>query len=92
MANPVVLDPAQEQHVRKIAREEMEKTVETIQLSLLKEHFLTRDEFLDAMDRMDKRFEAMDRRFEAMQQQMDKRFEAMDKRFEAMQQQMDKRF
>jgi len=103
MANPMVLDPALEQHVRKIAREEMDKSVESIQLSLLKEHFLTRDEFLDAMERidkrfeaMDKRFEAMDKRFEAMQQQMDKRFEAMqqqmDKRFEAMQQQMDKRF
>ena len=81
MANPMVLDPALEQHVRKIAREEMDKSVESIQLSLLKEHFLTRDEFLDAMERIDKRFEAMD-----------KRFEAMDKRFEAMQQQMDKRF
>ena len=92
MANPMVLDPALEQHVRKIAREEMDKSVESIQLSLLKEHFLTRDEFLDAMERIDKRFEAMDKRFEAM----DKRFEAMqqqmDKRFEAMQQQMDKRF
>jgi len=92
----MVLDPAQEQHVRKIAREEVEKSVESIQLSLLKEHFLTRDEFLDAMDRMDKRFEAIDKRFDAMQQQMDKRFEAMqqqmDKRFDAMQRQMDKRF
>ena len=79
MANPMVLDPALEQHVRKIAREEMDKSVESIQLSLLKEHFLTRDEFLDAMERIDKRFEAMDKRFEAMQQQMDKRFDGVDK-------------
>ena len=42
---------------------------------MLKQHFLTRDEFLDAMERMDKRFEAVDRRFEAV----DKRFEALIK-------------
>jgi hypothetical protein len=75
MANPMVFDPAQEQHVRKIAREEVEKSVESIQLSLLKDHFLTRDEFLDAMERMDKRFEAMDKRFEAVY----KRFDGVDK-------------
>jgi len=82
---------------------QIEKQVKSIQIQYLKDHFLTREEFLDAMNKLDKRFEAMqeqmdkrfdqmDKRFEAMQEQMDKRFEQMDKRFEAMQEQMDKRF
>ena len=72
--------------------EKLSKAIETIQLSLLKDNFLTRDDFLKAMEKIDARFEAMDKRFEAMQEQMDKRFEQMGKRFEAMQEQMDKRF
>ncbi|MHA1342612.1 MAG: hypothetical protein ACTSQG_01380 [Promethearchaeota archaeon] len=41
--------------------------------------------FTEAMERIDKRFEAL-------QKQMDERFEAMAKRFEALQKQMNKRF
>ena len=63
------------------------------------EHVITRDEFLAAIERIDKRFqemlnltstrfEAMDKRFEAMQRTMQERFEAIDKRFE----EMDRRF
>ncbi|MHA1603225.1 MAG: DUF3782 domain-containing protein, partial [Candidatus Freyarchaeota archaeon] len=63
------------------------------------EHVITRDEFLDAIERIDKRFqemlnltstrfEEMDRRFEAMQTTMQERFEAVDRRFE----EMDRRF
>ena len=85
MVNSMGLQPGQEALVRKIAREEAERTIDTVQVSLLKGVFLTRDEFLDAMDRMDKRFEAV-------QVQMDKRFEAMDKRFEELIDSMNKRF
>ncbi len=67
-----------------------------------KEELLTREEFLEALkhinkrfEAIDRRFEAIDRRFEALQQQMDKRFEVVNKRFEAMDKRfeaMDKRF
>ena len=57
------------------------------------EHVITRDEFLAAIERIDKRFqemlnltstrfEAMDKRFEAIQTTMQERFEAIDRRFE----------
>ncbi|MHA1261636.1 MAG: DUF3782 domain-containing protein [Candidatus Freyarchaeota archaeon] len=63
------------------------------------EHVITRDEFLAAIERIDKRFqemlnltstrfEAMDKRFEAIQTTMQERFEAIDRRFE----EMDRRF
>src|SRR5271157_252059 len=64
------IDPGQELVFRKIAREEAERVSQSINVEALKEHFLTRGEFLDAMERMDKRFESM-------QGQMDKRFDAM---------------
>ena len=87
---------SQEELFRKIAREELDKSIETVQLSLIKDNFLTREEFALHMDRMDKRFEQMlqqsnDRFFE-MQEQMNRQFTEMDKRFNAMQEQMDKRF
>jgi hypothetical protein len=89
MANDMHIDPGQEEIIRKIAHEEVEKSIESVQLSVLKEAFLTRDEFLEAMERIDKRFNTM-------QERMDKRFNAtqerMDKRFNTMQEQMDKRF
>jgi hypothetical protein len=68
---------------------------------------VTIDQFTQAMERMDRRFEELtlevsrgfqvsDQRFEAMQGQMDQRFEAMqgqmDQRFEAMQAHMDQGF
>jgi len=62
--------------------EKVSKAIESVQLSLLKENFLTRDEFLKAMERIDARFEAMDKRFEAMQEQIDKRFAKTYERFD----------
>jgi len=84
----MTIDPELLKVIEKTIKEEVSKSIESVQLALIRREFLTRDEFLEAMNRMDKRFEAMDKRFEAM----DKRFEAMDKRFEAMQKRMDKRF
>ncbi|MFX1259439.1 MAG: hypothetical protein ACFFAN_16415 [Promethearchaeota archaeon] len=87
--------PQLNKEIKDFIETQLEEKIKTIQIKYLKENFLTRDEFLDAMERMDKRFEAMDKRFEAMDKRfeaMDKRFEAMDKRFEAMQKQMDERF
>ena len=84
----MAMNDGTDEHVRKIAREEAERATRVIEIDLLKQHFLTRDEFLDAMERMDKRFVAM-------QEQMDKRFDAVDKRFVAMDKRfmaMDKRF
>ncbi len=102
----MTLDPNVMQEIKEYVDTQIEKQVKSIQIQYLKDHFhhfLTREEFLDAMNKLDQRFEAiqeqmdkrfdqMDKRFEAMQEQMDKRFEQMDKRFEAMQEQMDKRF
>jgi hypothetical protein len=82
------MDAGLDERIRKIAREEAERATRVIEIDLLKQHFLTRDEFLDAMERMDKRFTEVqarsDERFSAMQAQLDKRFEAVDKRFEAL--------
>lgn len=78
-------DPNLNQTIKDYIDNQLEEKVKKIQIEYLKENFLTRDEFLDAMNRMDKRFEAMDRRFEAVQKQMDERFEEMQK-------QMDRRF
>jgi len=78
-------DPNLNQTIKDYIDNQLEDKVKKIQIAYLKENFLTRDEFLDSMNRMDKRFEAMDRRFEAVQKQMDERFEAMQK-------QMDRRF
>ncbi len=82
------IDPKILKIIEDTVKERVSEEIKTVQISLLRENFLTRDEFLQSMEKMDKRFEAMDKRSEAM----DKRFEAMDKRFEAMQKQIDKRF
>ncbi|TFG05011.1 MAG: hypothetical protein EU536_03265 [Promethearchaeota archaeon] len=102
-----MIDEKIEKEIQQFLDQELEKRLKHVQLDLLKEVFLTRDEFKKEMERiqerfdamqaqMDKRFDAMqaqmDKRFDAMQAQMDKRFEQMDKRFDAMQAQMDKRF
>ncbi|MHA1758369.1 MAG: hypothetical protein ACTSVV_16470 [Promethearchaeota archaeon] len=89
-----------EKRIEEKILKKMEKMMQSIQISILKENFLTRDEFLKAMEKIDERFNAMqkqmDDRFNAMQKQMDDRFNAMQKqmddRFNAMQRQIDKRF
>jgi len=81
-----------EQRIEQIVNQKIQARLETVQLALLRKEFLTREEFLAAMQKMDKRFEdmlaEMNRRFETV----DKRFEAMDKRFEDMLAEMNRRF
>ncbi len=78
-------DPNLNQTIKDYIDKHMDEKVKKIQIDYLKENFLTRGEFLDAMNRMDKRFESL-------QTQMDKRFESIDKRFVALQTQMNKQF
>jgi len=53
-----------------------------------KENLLTREEFLESLEMMNKRFEAMDQRFETLTKDMNQRFETltkdMNQRFETM--------
>ncbi|HEY0090658.1 MAG TPA: hypothetical protein VGB37_17535 [Candidatus Lokiarchaeia archaeon] len=81
----MTIDPELLKVIEKTIKEEVSKSIESVQLALIRREFLTRDEFLEAMNRMDKRFEAMDKRFEAMQKRMDKRFKTalrrIDERF-----------
>ena len=88
------IDPKLKEELKDYINDQIEEKVKSIQVKYLKENFLTRDEFLEAMERMDKRFEAMDKRFEAMQKQIDKRFEVMqkqiDNRFERVYDRFDK--
>jgi len=96
----MTIDPELLKEIEKTIEKKVVESLETIQLAQLRKEFLTRQDFLDAMDRMDKKFEElikhMNLRFEAMQKQIDKRFEAsqreMNQRFEALQKQIDKRF
>lgn len=96
----MTIDPELLKEIEKTIEKKVVESLETIQLAQLRKEFLTRQDFLDSMDRMDKRFEElikhMNLRFEAMQKQIDKRFEAsqreMNQRFEAVQKQIDKRF
>jgi len=77
------LDPNILKIIEEKIEEKVSKAIEVVQISLLKDNFLTRDEFLKAMKEINDRFEAMqkqlDNRFEAMQKQLDNRFEAMQK-------------
>ncbi len=91
----MTIDPKLKQEIKDFINDQIEEKVKTIQIKYLKENFLTKDEFLQAMERMDRRFEAMDKRFEAMDKRfeaMDKRFDASDKRFDAMQTETRERF
>ncbi len=95
----MTVDPNLIKIIEKTVEQKIEKQIETVQIAVLRKEFLTREEFLEAMNHMDKRFESMQKqmneRFEAMDKRfeaMDKRFEAMDKRFEAMLKQMNERF
>lgn len=74
-------NPQIKQEIKNYIEKQLEEKLKTIQIKYLKENFLTRDEFLDALERIDKRFEAI-------QKQMNKRFDRVDKRFESI----DKRF
>jgi len=96
----MTIDPELLKEIEKTIEKKVVKSLETIQLAQLRKEFLTRQDFMDSMDRMDKRFEElikhMNLRFEASQREMNQRFEAsqreMNQRFEAMQKQIDKRF
>ncbi len=85
-------DPNLNQTIKDYIDKHMDEKVKKIQIEYLKENFLTRDEFLDAMNRMDKRFESLQTQMNKRFESMDKHFESMDKRFESLQTQMDKRF
>ena len=82
------LDPEILKIIEETVKERVSKEIKTVQISLLRENFLTREEFLQSMEKMDKRFEAMqkqmDKRFEAMQKQIDKRFESVYRRFDQL--------
>ena len=73
------LDPNILKIIEEKIEEKVSKAIEVVQISLLKENFLTRDEFLKAMEQMNDRFKAMqkqmDDRFEALIIQMNKGFE-----------------
>lgn len=96
----MTIDPELLKEIEKTVEKKVVESLETIQLAQLRKEFLTRQDFLDSMDRMDKRFEElikhMNLRFEAIQKQIDTRFETsqreMNQRFEAIQKQIDKRF
>jgi hypothetical protein len=80
-----MIDEKIEKDIQQFLDQELEKRLKHVQIDLLKEIFLTRDEFKKEMERIHARFEAM-------QSQIDKRFDIVYKRFEAMQNQIDKRF
>ncbi|GAB4313742.1 MAG: hypothetical protein Kow0069_15000 [Promethearchaeota archaeon] len=81
-----------EKLVREIAEEVFREKFQTVQLELLRREFLTREEFLAALERIDERFEEARKERLALQEQMDKRFEEARKERLALQEQMDKRF
>jgi len=96
----MTIDPELLKEIEKTIEKKVVESLETIQLAQLRKEFLTRQDFLDSMDRKEKRFEElikhMNLRFEAMQKQIDKRFEAsqreINQRFEASQREMNQRF
>ncbi|MCX6719474.1 MAG: hypothetical protein NTZ38_03835 [Candidatus Taylorbacteria bacterium] len=66
-------------------------STKTIVSPMYMENHITRKEFNDFDNKVDKRFEAIDIRFDAVDERfeaIDRRFDAVDKRFEAM----DRRF
>jgi len=85
----MTIDPELLKEIEKTVEKKVVESLGTIQLAQLRKEFLTRQDFLDSMERMDKRFEElikhMNLRFEASQREMNQRFEAMQK-------QIDKRF
>ncbi|MHC1591931.1 MAG: DUF3782 domain-containing protein [Candidatus Helarchaeales archaeon] len=81
-------NPLNEKEIRKLIRIEVEKRFQEYQSSAS----ITRDEFLNAIQAMDKRFDelidSMNKRFEAV----DKRFEESDQRLKELIDSMNKRF
>lgn len=73
----MTINPSIKEELKEYLDTQIEKKVKSIQIKHLKDHFLTREEFLERMDKSDKRFEAM-------QEQMDKRFERVYQRFDQM--------
>lgn len=73
------LDPNILKIIEEKIEEKVSKAIEVVQISLLKDNFLTRDEFLKAIKQIDNRFEEMQKqmgnRFEAMLKQMNIGFE-----------------
>ncbi|MHA1267617.1 MAG: hypothetical protein ACTSRS_20440, partial [Candidatus Helarchaeota archaeon] len=79
--------PLDEKYIRKLIEEELEKKVSELKIK----EPITREEFLKAMESMDKRFQelldTMNRRFEEMNrrfEEMNQRFEESDKRFQEL--------
>jgi len=85
----MTIDPEIIKIIEKTVKDEVSKLFSTIQLIQFKEKFMTREEFLDALNKMEERFKKSDERFNAVQKQMDDRFKKSDERFEAMQKQID---
>lgn len=82
----MTINPRMKQEIKELVESQIEEKLKTIQVKYLKENFLTRDGFLEALERIDKRFEALqrqlDERFEAIQKQINKRFERVYERFD----------
>ncbi|MHA1274255.1 MAG: hypothetical protein ACTSQS_12580 [Promethearchaeota archaeon] len=86
--DPDIIKKIEEKIEKKLTKkfeEKISKSIESIQVKILKENFLTRDEFLEAMQKIDDRFNAVQKQITGLQKQMDDRFIAMQK-------QIDKRF
>lgn len=92
----MTIDPELLKEIEKTVEKKVVKSLETIQLAQLRKEFLTRQDFMVAMDRMDKRFEElikhMNQRFDAMQKKSDNKFDAMQEKFDAMQKKSDEKF
>ncbi|MHA1335210.1 MAG: hypothetical protein ACTSPW_05605 [Promethearchaeota archaeon] len=90
------LDPEILKYIEKIVEEKVEKRLEKVQLSILKKEFLTREEFLEAINKLDKRFEElliqMKIGFEEARKDRELIREGMDKRFNSLIEQMNKGF
>ncbi|MHA1755790.1 MAG: hypothetical protein ACTSVV_03400 [Promethearchaeota archaeon] len=97
------LDPEILKYIEKIVEEKVEKRLEKVQLSILKKEFLTREEFLEAINKLDKRFEELliqmkigfeeaRKERELIQKEIDKRLEEARKDRELIREEMDKRF
>ncbi|MHA1282599.1 MAG: hypothetical protein ACTSQP_08840 [Promethearchaeota archaeon] len=96
------LDPEILKYIEKIVEEKVEKRLEKVQLSILKKEFLTREEFLEAINKLDKRFEELliqmkigfeeaRKERELIQKEIDKRLEEARKDRELIREEMDKR-
>jgi len=73
----MTIDPNLVKIIDQKIEEKVSKAIESVQLTLLRESFLTRDEFLKAMEKIDVRFEAM-------QKQIDRRFAKVYERFDQL--------